>query len=94
MPKKIDASQPLIVRELRRAGCFVQSLAEVGHGVPDLLVARAGRWYLMECKDGNQPPSKQRLTPDEEEWHQLSGLTGAKVHIVKTPEDALKAVGL
>ena len=94
MAKKIDASQPLIVRELRRAGCFVQSLADLGKGVPDLLVARAGHWYLMECKDPLQPPSKQRLTPAEDEWHQLSGLTGAKVHIVKTPEDALRAVGL
>ena len=44
---------------LRRVGCFVQSLASIGKGCPDLLVGKAGSWLVLEVKDGGQV----RLTP-------------------------------
>lgn len=84
--RRVDCNQHLIVSALRDAGCSVQSLATVGHGVPDLLVARAGRLFLMEVKVG-----KAKLTPDELEWHATWRST---VWIVRSIEDALKAVGL
>jgi hypothetical protein len=40
----------------------------VGQGVPDLLVGLRGKTYLMEIKDGQKPPSDQKLTPDQLEW--------------------------
>ena len=95
MPKKVDRIQPQVTRELRRAGCFVAPTHELGQGFVDLVVARAGVWYLLELKDGMLPPSKQRLTPAERDFHEAAMRIGrGKVHIVKSVEDALKAVGL
>lgn len=65
---KIDDNQRAIVEVLRRLGFSVQSLASVGDGVPDLLVGRAGRNILLEVKNSNLPPNKQRLTEREEAW--------------------------
>lgn len=72
---KIDANQNEIVSALRKIGCTVQILSSVGKGCPDILVGipfnRAGGLnLLMEIKDGSKPPSAQKLTPDQVDWHQ------------------------
>lgn len=87
---KIDRNQPEIVQALRRAGCFVQSLAATGKGVPDLLWARAGRMGLLEVKDAQKPPSARQLTPDQAQWH--AEWRGPAVAIVETVEQALEAI--
>lgn len=66
---KVDANQAEIVRGLRALGCTVQSLATVGKGCPDILVGFRGTNYCMEIKDGSKPPSAQKLTPAEVDWH-------------------------
>lgn len=81
---KIDLTQSSIVKALRQSGCQVQTLAAIGRGVPDLLVGRASRLWLLECKTG-----KGDLTPAQRAWHALW-----PVHVVRTPEEALRAVGL
>lgn len=81
---KIDATQKPIVAALRKAGCQVQTLAAVGKGVPDLLVGRASKLWLLECKTG-----KGSLTPAQRVWHALWPVT-----VVRTPLEALHAVGL
>ena len=48
---KVDANQKVIVEALRAAGCFVQSLAGVGKGCPDLLVGSDGKWYVIRICD-------------------------------------------
>lgn len=88
---KIDENQPEIVAALRAVpGLTVQSLAAVGHGIPDLLVGYAGRNYLLEVKNPLLVPSKQRLTDDERDWH--AAWTG-QVCTVRTAGEALRAVG-
>lgn len=87
---KIDRNQPEIVKALRRVGCSVQSLASLGAGVPDLLVGRRGENFLLEVKDGSQPPSARRLTDDEKEWHSK---WQTPIFIVNSVEEALHAVG-
>jgi hypothetical protein len=89
--KRIDANQSKIVKELRALGAIVQSLADLGDGVPDLLVAFRGRNWLFEVKDWRQPPSKRRLTPKEKQWH-LSWATAGQVSVIETTEDALKVL--
>ena len=69
MPKRVDANQAEIVADLRGIGATVQHLHEVGKGCPDLLVGWQGNNWLFELKDGSKPPSKRRLTPDEQIWH-------------------------
>ncbi len=90
---QVDFSQKEIVYVLRRAGCSVQLLSSYGRGVPDLLVGIArGRDkvnLLLEVKDSNQPPSKQRLTPAEEEWHRK---WRGQVAIVKSAQEAIDLV--
>lgn len=86
---KVDANQPEIVAALRKSGCSVEHLHQVGKGCPDLLVGVAGINILMEVKDGAKPPSARKLTPDQVEWH--GKWLGQKV-VVSTVEEALQAV--
>jgi len=86
---RVDRNQPEIVRALRQIGASVQSLADVGQGCPDLLVAFRGKTLLMEVKDGLLPPSQKRLTEDEQIWHKT---WQAPVLVVESVQDALKFV--
>lgn len=83
---KVDANQPEIVRALEDIGADVLSLADMGKGVPDLLVHWRGTHYLMEVKG-----AKGRLTPAEiafiERWR-------GQVHIVRSIEDAFDVIGV
>lgn len=92
MKERIDANHNDIVDGLRRVGAEVQSLASVGRGCVDALVAYRGLWYVAEIKDGSKSPSRQKLTPDEEKWHQRFS-PKAPVHIWRSLEDALRTIG-
>lgn len=86
---KVDANHSAIVGALRACGASVQSLAAVGQGCPDLLVAHRGRNLLIEVKDGSKVPSARKLTPDQTEWHSA---WRAKVVVVETVEQAVAAL--
>jgi Holliday junction resolvase len=88
---KIDDNQPQIVEALRAVGCFVQSMAPAGQGVPDLLVGSRGRWFVMEVKDGGKAQSKRKLTLDQARWL-LEVRNRAPVHVVETVEQALNVI--
>lgn len=88
---KIDNNQPLIVDALRAVGARVQSLAAVGDGVPDLLVQFRDMFYLLEVKDPAQPPSKRKLTEEQEFFHKR--WASSRLGVVETPEEALQAIG-
>lgn len=82
----MDSNHAEIVRALRQAGASVQSLAEIGDGCPDILVGIAGKNFTLEIKDGNLPPSKQRLSADELTWHKL---WRGQVRVVTSVSEAL-----
>lgn len=86
---RLDDNHTAIVTKLRQACCAVQSLASVGNGCPDLLVSRNGQMWLMEVKDGDKSPSRQRLTEDEALW---ISKWKAPVHIVRTVDEALALI--
>ena len=86
---RVDANQDEIVQALRGIGCSVQLLHTVGKGCPDLLCGYRGRNVLLEVKDGSKPPSKRKLTPDEQEWH--DDWRGS-VFVVKDIDDAINVV--
>lgn len=91
---RVDANQSQVVKTLRAAGCWVLDLSRVGEGCPDLLVhGPAFPWplVLMEVKDESQPPSKRKLTEAQIRFH--AGCYGPLV-VVKSPEEALRAVGI
>lgn len=92
---RTDANHTEIVAALRQAGAFVQSLASIGDGCPDLLVARrhparpGQRLYLLEVKT-----DKGELTPDEITWRDaIEERAGVAVYVVRSAEDALRVVG-
>ncbi len=62
----------------------------VGQGFPDICVAYRGITYLMEIKDGDLSPSRRRLTPDEQTFHEM---WRGPVYIVTSVEEALQTVG-
>ena len=84
-----DVNQSAIVTALRKIGCSVQILAAVGQGCPDLLCGYRGVNYLLEVKDGEKPPSKRKLTPDQLVWH--AGWRG-QVCVVETIQQAIEMV--
>ena len=94
MAKRVDTNQKDIVAALRKIGCSVFTTHMVGHGFPDLVVGwvdKQGRrrTVLMEIKDGNLPPSRNKLTTDEKLFH--FGYRG-EATIVYSVEDAIQYV--
>lgn len=92
--RRTDANHGEIVRALRSVGCFVQSMAPLGRGCPDLLVGVAGKFCCLEIKDGLAPPSERRLTDDERHWHSAAAAHKLPVFVVDSVESAIEAVGL
>ena len=83
---KVDANQAAIVQALREVGMSVLSLARMGKGCPDLLVADDDSYFLIEVKG-----PKGKLTPDQEAF--ISDWRGV-VHIARSVDDALHIVGV
>jgi Holliday junction resolvase len=83
---RVDGNHSEIVKALRQAGVSVLSLADIGNGCPDLLCAVPKKTVLLEVKDPSQPPSKRRLTPDEQQFHDV---WRGQIVVVETPEQAL-----
>jgi len=90
---RVDANHTAVVSALRAAGCLVESLAGVGKGVPDLLVAyesNAGecKFAMFEIKDGQKSKSAQALTDAQKIWHKKYDRW--PVCLVDSPETALR----
>lgn len=64
--RKADHNQASIVKALQRVGYHVTDLAGVGHGVPDLLLTKARRAYLVEIKN---PAGLNRFTPAQIDYY-------------------------
>jgi VRR-NUC domain len=83
---RIDANQVEIVAALRQAGVSVMSLARIGGGAPDLLLARAGKMYLVEVKTDGGTLAQSQL-----DW---IAAWNAPVVTVRSIEGALFTVGI
>lgn len=88
---RIDDNQAEIVGVLREAGARVFCTHQLGQGFPDLLVGWQGVLMLLEIKDGDKPPSKRKLTPDEQAF--FAAWAGYPVHVVENPLQALVLLG-
>ena len=86
---RIDVNQPEIVAAVRKMGCTVQHLHTIGQGCPDILVGVSGINLLWEIKDGEKPPSGQRLTVDELFWHEA---WRGQVAVVNSIEKAISTI--
>lgn len=86
MAKKVDANQSQIVAALRKCGASVAITSNLGRGFPDIVVGFGGQNFLVEIKDGAKTESAQKLTPDEESWHE--GWRG-QVAIIRNIQEAI-----
>ena len=86
---RVDDNHRSIAVALKAIGCSVLSLAPLGKGAPDLLVGYWGRNTILEVKDGSKPPSKRKLTPDEEAFAEA---WRGQYAVVETVEQAIEAV--
>lgn len=85
---KVDANQAAVVSALEAAGASVQSLAPIGKGCPDLLVALRGQMWLLEVKNRK---ARGQLEEAQKRWHEA---WRAPVFTVYEPDDALRALGV
>jgi hypothetical protein len=83
---RTDSLQATVIRELELAGWSVQSLSQVGNGVPDLLVASpTGETFLIEVKaPGRDLSERQRRWKSR--WK-------GKVEVVHNLEELARIVG-
>ena len=98
--RRVDRNQKAIADALVKAGCTVQSLHTVGQGCPDLLVGLHGATWLIEVKH----PEAPRAFKDGARSHEAQtrarqmawahSWRGAPPLTVRTPEEALDALGL
>jgi Holliday junction resolvase len=83
--RRKDANQNEIVQAYEKAGCTVTDMSTAGDGFTDLLITRAGAHYLVEIKSKHGT-----LTEPQKLFH----VKHAPVHIVRTIDQAFRAVGL
>lgn len=81
-----DENHNEVADHLRGLGFSVEDTHMIGDGFPDILVAR-DEWFtaLVEIKDGEKIPSKQKLTPDEVEFHRK---WKGRIITANSPQDA------
>lgn len=82
-----DEAEDPIVDALRTVGAVVRRLD--GLDLPDLLVAFRGAWHLIEVKTG-----RANLRRGQEAFVLLAASVGAPIHVCRTPEEALEAIGI
>ena len=73
--RRVDKNQSQIVKKLRSLGARVLVLSDVGNGVPDILVGilrpnKPPFLHLIEIKNGDLCNSAQKLTKDEQKFHE------------------------
>lgn len=88
---RTDRNQAEIVQALRQVGATVTPTHTVGGGFPDVVCGYRGLTYALEIKDGTKPPSAQKLTAEEERWH--DEWRGQKA-VVRSVKEALEAIGV
>ena len=81
---RADENQSEIIEAFERLGCSVVNLAQVGSGVPDLIVSKGGYSEFVEVKSG-----KAELSAAQEEFREK---TRGIVHTVRTVDDVTPIV--
>lgn len=86
----MDANHAEIAAAFRQLGYSVADTSRLGSGFPDLVVAKAGRTVLVEVKDGAKPPSKRKLTKDEQTF---ADAWRGEYRVVESVDDVLAIAG-
>ena len=84
--KRRDANERELIAIFQAAGFLVWQIDRPA----DLLLYRAGRWAVIETKDGAKVPSRRQLTPSQRADHAL--LPAGAIPIIESVDDALALV--
>jgi len=83
---RTDRNHAEIINAFRRLGWSVHDTSRLGGGFPDLVAYKSGHSVmLVEVKDGDLPPSRRKLTRDEEVFAE-----NFPVYIVGSVDDVLE----
>lgn len=85
----LDECHELVVKIFEAHGWLSLSTAALGGGAPDVIFARSGKVIFVEVKSWTVPPSKRRLRPGQEKWHERWG-SHVRVEVVDSEERALR----
>ena len=86
--RKRDENEPEVIEALERIGCTVIPVDKP----LDLIVIYGGLIMNVEVKNGNQPPSWQRVTKDQKEFFEKTEGKTKLAFIVNSSEAAVMAV--
>lgn len=87
--RRRDGNHKQLVAQLLGVGYSVLDTADLGHGAPDLVVGANGINLLLEVKNPEQPPSKRKLTPQEQDFR--NDWRG-QYDVVETLDDVIRIV--
>jgi hypothetical protein len=89
-PHKKDKNHHRVTNVLHRLGCTVTDLAEVGRGVPDVLVGVNGENVLVEIKNPLTQYGRRGLNKRQQGFAQR--WRGGPVHIIRNEDDCIALV--
>ena len=87
---KRDANEAAIVRDLRMLGVWCLPMDR--NAGFDLLLGFRGRLYAVEIKDPAQPPSKRKLTVNEQLTAAAMSLVDVPHNVCETLDDVLRVL--
>ena len=90
---KTDDNHDEIRTAFRKVGAVVVDTYMLKNAF-DMLVAFRGELYIVEVKDGEKPPSKQKLTPGEIDCMNNLKRAGVDYHIVTSTDEAMELIGV
>lgn len=85
-----DANHNDIARDVVAIGGGVIDLTDSENAGFDMLVIFSGKLFAVEVKDGAKPPSKRKLTDNEQARREMLERLGASYTVVETFEDVVK----
>jgi hypothetical protein len=93
--KRRDANERPIIDALKRAGCAVSQLGDMG--VPDLLVSKGGVVWLIEVKlplgpKGGVVGHSELNASQEKWWKEWIAAGGKQPVVVRSAEEAMEVV--
>ena len=82
---KVDLNHAEVKAALSKAGWRCIDLSRAGCGVPDLLIAKAGRLALVEVKG-----EKGKLNPEQRRFHVELANYGVTIQVIRTADEAAR----
>ena len=88
---KRDGNEAAILAALRGLGVWHRQLDRTSGF--DLLLCWRGQSWIVEIKDGSQPPSARKLTPNEYRTRAELEAIGVGYHVCESLDDVLRVIG-